>query len=331
MISISKALRFLLSPSLFFIGFINTFISISGIICLIFTLKNDISAIFFGLTTADMLLKKYEIMAILAQVITTVCYFFSFFYFLIVAKKKVFDMNPSFTFSFFCRKAVVLAPFMLGYYYCILYLTKLGLTKIAVNPSVNYTIPVLCILAIFGLSYLFFAFLISYLERFNFDSVKRLFIPTLKKPVRILLIEFCGILFGICSFYIIKLMATATKHLIKYLIPQLLPCSGVISIFIAIIFAVICYFVYKALNSKGRFIFCLSFIFMIPTLFLYHLIDLPFNLLAFLIFGQVIFMFIYFHISILLMLPIFIAHLTSQSSLKISQEEIARYQQEQSI
>ncbi len=160
-------------------------------------------------------------------------------------------MNPTFTFSFFCRKAVVLAPFILGYYYCTLYLTKLGLAKMLVSYDKNYAVSFLCALAIFTLSYPFFAFLISYLERFNFDSVKRLFIPTLKKPAHILLIEFCGILFGICSFYIIKLMAQATKKLLKYLIPELLPCSGVISIFIAIVFASICYFIYKALNSKG--------------------------------------------------------------------------------
>jgi hypothetical protein len=126
-------------------------------------------------------------------------------------------------------------------------------------------------------------------------------------------------------------MAKVTMHLMRYIIPELLPCSGILSVFIAIIFASICYFIYKALNSKGRLLFGFSFIFIIPTLFLYHLIDLPFNLLAFLILGQIIFMFVYFYISLLLMLPIFVAHLTSQVCKKISQEEIARYQQEQSI
>ncbi len=55
MISISKALHFLLSPSLFFVGFINTFVIIFGIMCLIFTLKHDIPAVFLGLTTTDTL------------------------------------------------------------------------------------------------------------------------------------------------------------------------------------------------------------------------------------------------------------------------------------
>ncbi|MBQ7412836.1 MAG: hypothetical protein IJV07_00985 [Alphaproteobacteria bacterium] len=309
MISFKKAFRFAWQPYTFVVSF---FWLVFYIFCLLGILNFIKSIILDNLMGVSQGLPKS--LAYIIQIYGMVCLIGSILteiYFLIVAKKKVFDQPVSFSLSFFVRKAMVLLPVFLGYSL---------LSWLTIYPARTGGTGSL-ILTIGGMLILFYiltTFLISYIECFNLDSVYRLFPKILRQPLLILVSWLYLIIYAVVICFLIKFLGMGTQWVLKELVPLLLPCGTILAIMTMVGGSIPITLLYRMLPRKGRFYLLASFIFIVPTVILYEVIDLPFNFLMFLVVGQVIWYWAYFGIVLGMGISAFSAHLMAQACRCIS-------------
>ena len=306
MLSFSKALKFIFQPTTFLLAFIWMFIYATGLTVYMKSLLNTLlSGNFFQL---------FGILGRWIQIYATVLWlgcFLTFMYILIVAKKHVFENPPNFSFSFFIRKSLILLPVIMGYGF----LGRIGL-RFLQTYGTGGKIGMGC--ALVALSYLFWNFIVAFLEHFNFSSVRRLILSALKKPY--LILQFWGytILTGLLLRFAIRYLVMGLRLFLKELLPALLPCGAGIGVLVTFIFIFIAKMLFDALNRTGRIFLIASFIFIVPSLFLLHIIPLPINTLVFLITMQIFWYVNYLSFVLYIGALAFLCNLLAQITRKIS-------------
>lgn len=202
--SFKSALRFAFSPITFLFSF--------GWTAALLLLAIVLISLVLSLGTDSLLLQPplwVRWLLIILSVTGTIASLLIFTAFLIWAKKEAFQLPPTFTFSFLLRKGIVIVPtcFATGMLTRILFYSAM-----TAYLQGNYMKCLLLVLSAFGVLYLFTAFLIAFLKRFDWQSLSTLFLPVLSRPLPILLIWGYAIVYAILT----GLLAYASLWLIQH-------------------------------------------------------------------------------------------------------------------
>lgn len=311
MISLKKAFRPVFQPATFILSF---FWMIFHVVSLLFFFQSIIE-VAFQRRGMDQFLNQLGFGSKVYALLVVFMYFLTFIYFLIVTKKAVFENPPNFSLSFFIRKSAVLLPCFLIYTFVV----TLLISVFGVSSVVGKIGTVVGILA---LSYLFLSFVIAYIEHFNFDSVRRLFVPALKKAQGIALVMTGGIAYTVLTSLVFKYLGLGTRAFLQWLLPLLLPCGFVMSIFVLFLLSIFVGLLYKGLPKKGQALLLASFILIIPSIILYRIIGLPFNWLMFMVVGQIIWYWIYLYALMIMSIFSFWASLLAHAARDIAMPNI---------
>ena len=306
MLSIKKAFRFIFQPTTFILAFI-WMLFYTTAICLY--LKMLLNAFFSG-NVFQLFGSIYRWGNVYGITLLVIC-FLTFMYLLIVAKKYVFENPPKFSFSFFIRKSLILFPFIMAYS---LILNRLLPSLGNVNNLGKIGLGFIVII----LSYLFWNFVVSFLEHFNFTSVRRLFLSALKKPY--LILQFWGymILTGIFLHYTTRYLIMGVKAFMKDLLPALTPCGTGTGVIVTLVFIFVFKMLFDAFNRTGRLFLIVSLIFALPSLFIQYMFPFPINTLLFLIIMQIFWYVNYFCVTLLIGATAFLCHILAQITRRIS-------------
>lgn len=278
--SFKSALRFAFSPITFLFSF--------GWTAALLLLAIVLISLVLSLGTDSLLLQPplwVRWLLIILSVAGTIASLLIFTAFLIWAKKEAFQLPPTFTFSFLLRKGIVIVPtcFATGMLTRILFYSAM-----TAYLQGNYMKCLLLVLLVFGALYLFTAFLIAFLKRFDWQSLSTLFLPVLSRPLPILLIWGYAIVYAILAGLFAYAFLYLIQHSFGFFIRQIISFNFILFVFAGGTLGAIYAVLFRLLPKKLKLWLILSVLFVIPNTIILLMLGAPFGVFVNgLVLGQV--------------------------------------------
>lgn len=278
--SFKSALRFAFSPITFLFSF--------GWTAALLLLAIVLISLVLSLGTDSLLLQPplwVRWLLIILSVAGTIASLLIFTAFLIWAKKEAFQLPPTFTFSFLLRKGIVIVPtcFATGMLTRILFYSAM-----TAYLQGNYMKCLLLVLLVFGALYLFTAFLIAFLKRFDWQSLSTLFLPVLSRPLPILLIWGYAIVYAILAGLFAYASLCLIQHSFGFFIRQIISFNFILFVFAGGTLGAIYAVLFRLLPKKLKLGLILTVLFVIPNTIILLMLGAPFGVfINGLVLGQV--------------------------------------------
>lgn len=202
-----------------------------------------------------------------------------------LGQERGLSTSPTFTFSFLLRKGIVIVPtcFATGMLTRILFYSAM-----TTYLQGNYMKCLLLVLLVFGALYLFTAFLIAFLKRFDWQSLSTLFLPVLSRPLPILLIWGYAIVYAILTGLLAYASLWLIQHSFGFFIRQIISFNFILFVFAGGTLGVIYAVLFRLLPKKLKLGLILTVLFVIPNTIILLMLGAPFGVfINGLVLGQV--------------------------------------------
>lgn len=266
--SFKSALRFAFSPTTFLFSF--------GWTAALLLLAIVLISLVLSLGADSLLLQPplwVRWLLIILSVAGTIASLLIFTAFLIWAKKEAFQLPPTFTFSFLLRKGIVIVPtcFATGMLIRILFYSAM-----TAYLQGNYMKCLLLVLLVFVALYLFTAFLIAFLKRFDWQSLSTLFLPVLSRPLPILIIWGYAIVYAILAGLFAYASLWLIQHSFGFFIRQIISFNFILFVFAGGTLGAIYTVLFRLLPKKLKLGLMLTILFVIPNTIILLMLRVPF-------------------------------------------------------